>query len=488
MSAAAPTYVLSRWLFLRLLGLVYLVAFASLAVQIVGLVGAHGLLPAAQFLQWARSIYGPDVHQMLPTIFWFGASDAALRGVAWAGAGLSLLVILDVAPLVTLAVLWVLYLSLTIAGQDFLGFQWDALLLEAGLLAVLWAPGNWLPLATRRMPSPLVRWVLVLLVVKLLFLSGITKLLSGDPTWRHATALEYHFFTQPLPTWLGWYAAKLPDGVLRAMTAGSVAVEVIAPWLLLAPARLRRVRLAGASALVLLQLGIAATGNYGFFNLLAVVLLVPALDDATLSRWLPVRIAAPERESEARRFVIAFVAPALLGLSFLSFAREIAYTVPRGRAVGYFPRWAGQALGVVAPFRAVNGYGLFRVMTTERPELVIEGSNDDEHWSEYVFRYKPGPLDRRPSFVAPHQPRLDWQMWFAALDPRGSAGWLSTLLDRLRAGTPEVLALLGRNPFPDAPPRYVRVVGYEYRFSTAEERRRTGAWWAREALGPLFAP
>jgi hypothetical protein len=137
----------------------------------------------------------------------------------------------------------------------------------------------------------------------------------------------------------------------------------------------------------------------------------------------------------------------------------------------------------VAPFRSFNGYGLFRVMTTERPEIIIEGSRDGEHWSEYEFRYKPGAVTRRPRFVAPYHPRLDWQMWFAALDPAGNIGWLESLANRLRAGTPEVLALLGRNPFPGAPPRFIRLLEYDYRFSTATEWQRTHAWWVRELVG-----
>lgn len=476
-------YLLSRWLFLRLLGVVYLVAFASLALQITGLVGEHGVMPAGRFLEWAHSIYGTEAYRLLPTVFWLGWSDLALRLVSWAGVGLALLLVLGVAPLATLLLLWLLYLSLTVAGQSFLSFQWDALLLETGLLALLWAPAQWLPRRSEPIPSPLARWLLVFLLFKLIFLSGITKLLSGDPTWRTATALDYHFETQPLPPWTAWYAHHFPSGVHRAATIVMFFVELVAPWFLFAPARLRSLRIAGCAAIVLLQLGIAATGNYGFFNLLTIVLCVPVLDDALLGRLLPLRLAAEGGESRPRRLVIGVVAPVLLFLSLLSLGREIAYTFPGARGLGYVPRWSEQVMEWVAPLRSINGYGLFRVMTTERPELVIEGSRDGIHWTEYEFRYKPGPVTRRPRFVAPFHPRLDWQMWFAALDPVGNYEWLQSLAGHLRAGTPEVLALLGRNPFPDAPPRFVRLVQYDYRFSTAEERRRSGAWWVRERVG-----
>ena len=482
------TYLLSRWLFLRLLGVVYLIAFASLAVQITGLVGEHGLLPAGAFLDWAHSIYGHRAYRLFPTLFWLGAGDSVLQLAAWAGVVFSIVLILGVAPGPLLALLWALYLSLTVVGQGFLSFQWDALLLEAGLLAALWAPLRWRRGAAEAPPSNAIRWLLVLLLFKLMFLSGATKLLSGDPTWRSLTALDYHFETQPLPTWLAWYAHQLPPGVHRLATATMFVVELAAPWLLLAPPRLRVLRLAGCAALVLFQLGIALTGNYGFFNLLAIVLCVPVLDDDFLRRVLPVKLSAGERPPAGRRVAVGLLAPVLLCLSALSFGAEIAYTLPGGRGAALLPRWAAAVLGWVAPLRSFNGYGLFRVMTTERPEIVVEGSRDGTHWQAYEFRYKPGPVNRRPGFVAPYHPRLDWQMWFAGLDPMGNWDWLESLARHLRAGTPEVLALLGRDPFAGAPPRAIRFARYDYRFSTPAERARTGAWWVRELTGYLPPP
>jgi hypothetical protein len=486
--AVPPSYLLSRWLFLRLLGAVYLIAFASLAVQVTGLVGEHGLLPARAFLERIHSAYGGQAYRLLPTIFWLGAGDLALRLVAWGGVVLALLLVIGLAPVPTLVLLWALYLSLSVVGQDFLSFQWDALLLEAGLLAILWAPLQWLPRGREPPASTVARWLLVFLLFKLMFLSGLTKLLSGDPTWRSATALDYHFETQPLPPWTAWYAQHLPGSVHRAATIAMFVIELGAPWLLLAPARLRRFRLIGCAALVLLQLAIAATGNYGFFNALAIVLCIPVLDDDLLRRVLPLRLDESEGGSAARLWSLAVMAPVFFVLSALSFGREIAYTLPRGTGLGLVPAWSDRVMEWVAPFRSFNGYGLFRVMTTQRPEIVIEGRRDGSDWTEYEFRYKPGPVDQRPRFVAPFHPRLDWQMWFAALDPTGNAEWLRSLARHLLRGTPEVLALLRRNPFPDAPPRMIRLVVYNYRFSTPEERRRTHAWWERELVGYLSVP
>jgi lipase maturation factor 1 len=485
--AAPASYLLSRWLFLRLLGVVYLIAFASLAVQVTGLVGEHGLLPARAFLERAHSAYGGQAYQLLPTVFWLGAGDLALRLVAWGGAVLAVLLILGLAPLSMLVLLWALYLSLTVIGQDFLSFQWDALLLEAGLLAILWAPFRLLPRGPEPPASTVARWLLVFLLFKLMFLSGLTKLLSGDPTWLSATALDYHFETQPLPPWTAWYAHNLPASVHRAATIGMLAIELGAPWLLLVPARLRRLRLTGCANLIVLQLAIAATGNYGFFNALAIVLCIPVLDDELLRRVLPLRLV--EGDGSAWRVVsLAVITPLFFVLSALSFAREIAYTLPGGAGIGPVPAWSDRVMGWVAPFRSFNGYGLFRVMTTQRPEIVIEGSRDGSEWTEYEFRYKPGAVDRRPGFVAPFHPRLDWQMWFAALDPTGNAEWLRSLSAHLLRGTPEVVALLRRNPFPDAPPRMIHLVVYDYRFTTPEERRRTHAWWERKPVGYLPVP
>lgn len=453
-------------------------------MQITGLVGEHGIMPVGKYLESAHSIYGSAAYVALPTVFWLDAGDGALRAVAWTGAALAVFLIVGIAPWATLLLLWALYLSISVAGQDFLSFQWDALLLETGLVALLWAPMQWLPSRREPAQSSAARWLIIFLLFKLVFLSGATKLLSGDPTWPSGTALDYHFETQPLPTWPAWYAHHLPEAAHRLMTYGSLATELVVPWLVFLPDRLRRVRLFAFLALVGLQASIAATGNYGFFNLLAVVLCIPLLDDQALRGLVPVRLSARERDPRRQLRLVATIVFVFFVPSLLSLMRELAFTGARGREV-YFPAAGDAILRLVGPLRSFNGYGLFRVMTTERPEIVIEGSRDGEHWQEYGFRFKPGDVDRRPGFVAPYHPRLDWQMWFAALYPAGSREWLTTLAGRLKAGTPEVLALMGRNPFAGSPPTSIRIVLYDYRFSTSDERRHTGAWWTRSRFAEL---
>ena len=490
----SPTFTGSRWLFLRLLGVVYLMAFVSLAVQITGLVGEKGILPVGAFLAQARELYGAQAYRLWPTLVWFSASDGLLSILCWSGAAISVLLIAGIAPSASAALLWVLYLSLTIAGQVFLQFQWDALLLEAGLLAILYAPLCWQSrYNVDPEPPTIVRWVIWSLAFKLSFLSGATKILSGDATWANWTALSYHYETQPIPAWTSWFMHQLPQSIHYWSAASMFFVELAVPWLIFAPPRFRRVRLTACVLMTLLQVGIAATGNYGFFNILAIVLYVALLDDHTLEAFLPGRAARrSERTLQPRpsgpqlwRLGMNVIALAVVCLSALTFFREIDRTRGRGGPIG--GEWSDRLLAWVSPINSINGYGLFRVMTTERPEIVIEISEDGSTWREYEFRWKAGDVMRRPRFVEPHMPRLDWQMWFAALDPRSAQEWLDPLLARVLNGETSVTRLLGPNPLAGRT-RYVRLAYYQYRFTSSAERAKTGAWWKREFVGYLTNP
>ena len=482
-----PQFLLSRWLFLRLLGVVYLIAFASLGTQIVALVGSDGLLPIGAYLERVYEVYGAEGYVLLPTLAWISASDAFLQILCWGGVALSAVALAGIAPTLTFALLWVVYLSLTVAGQTFLSFQWDVLLLETGLLAVLYAPLGWWPRgSTEARPVALVRWLIWGLAFKLTFLSGVTKLVSTDETWADWTALTYHYWTQPIPAWTSWYVHHAPDWLHSASVGGMFFVELIVPFAILVPPRFRRLRIIAFGLLCLLQVGIGATGNYGFFGLLTVVLYLTMLDDAVVGRFLPRRLTSrsngadqTERAREPRPWRLGVGAVALLiaVMSAATLWQEATYTRPHPIA--------DTLLAWVSPTRSINGYGLFRTMTTERPEIIVEGSRDGETWVEYAFRWKPGELARRPPFVQPHMPRLDWQMWFAALDPRQHAHWLTPLLYALLEGSPPVLALLDDNPFPDGRPRHVRLSLYQYQFTTPDEGAVSGDWWRREFVGYL---
>jgi predicted DCC family thiol-disulfide oxidoreductase YuxK len=462
-----PRYDLVSFLFLRLLGLVYLSAFVSFAVQAQGLIGSHGILPVAELVEGVTGSLGPERFFLLPMVFWLNDGDVAIQAVCWAGAGLSLLLILNLLSRLSLFLLYALYLSLFYAGQDFMTFQWDTFLLETGFAALLLSgatvPGIWL-----------LRWLLF----RFTFMSGVVKLLSGDPNWWNLSALSYHFLTQPLPTQLAWYAAQLPPGLVRVATGGTLFVELMLPFLIFCP---RRLRFFAGFGILLLQICIIITGNYNWFNLQTMLLCLPLFDDAAIRRILPRRLAGllqPRNRAPRRAATIVVNALALL-IVFCSLVRM-------DEQFGNRPPAAAKAIdSLIKPLQIVNAYGLFAVMTTKRNEIVIEGSYDGAEWRDYEFCYKPGDVARPPPWNIPHQPRLDWQMWFAALDDPRGLPWFSHFLERLLENEPSVIALLETNPFPDKPPTYVRAQFYNYTYAGSEEKAR-GLWWDRRLLGPYF--
>ena len=471
-----PGQALTNGIFLRALGVVYVMAFISLWTQIHGLVGARGIYPVEGLLAIVRERGGPAGLWFYPTLCWLSPSDGFLHLLCGLGTLSGLLLALGLWPLVGLAVAWVAYLSLATVGQDFLWFQWDGLLLETGLIAMLLAPWQ------RRLrgasdPAPsrialfLIRWLLFRFMVS----SAIVKIASGDPTWHALTALQYHYETQPLPPWSAWYVHHLPAGFHWASAAGMFAIEGIVPFLILAP---RRIRFAAAGAMAALQLVIFTTGNYGFFNGLTLALCLTLLDDAVWPRrWRERGAGRGTGDGRWPTSVVAATAALLFLLSLVPFFGALRWSAD----------WLGPMptlYGYQAPLRAVNSYGLFAVMTTQRPEIVVEGSLDGREWKAYEFRWKPGDVRRRPEFVAPHMPRLDWQMWFAALNDARREPWFARFCERVLQDSPPVLALLRENPFPGRPPRYLRATLYDYRFADPATRRETGAWWTRRALGP----
>jgi len=500
-----PAYFWARRWFLRALGTIYLIAFVSLWVQVNGLVGSDGMSPANQFLPAVRAQIGPDAYALLPTLCWFGQSDAFLYFLCGSGVLFSLLLIFGIAPAISLVALFVLYLSLTIAGQIFFNFQWDVLLLEAGFLSIFFAPWRLWPrrfsveavvpaannfhpagdmpataLATpsRQQEPPVSRaglFLLKLLLFKLMLMSGVVKLTSGDPSWWNLTALDYHYWSQPLPTVFGWLADKSPEWFKHFSVAFCIVIEIVAPFFIWAP---RRLRLGAAGLMIFLQVGIGLTGNYCFFNLLTIALCLLLIDDSATGMSLRgVRgqrgaLFVPDRLGAwgaVAVFILTF--PINAWLIFSAFK-------PLARP----PRALANVYERLEAFRIVNGYGLFRVMTKDRCEIVLEGSTDGIDWLPYEFKWKPGDVKRAPGWCAPHQPRLDWQMWFAALETPQENRWLIALVFRLLQDSRDVSGLLRRNPFPDKPPRYIRAMFYRYRFTTVDERHQIGAWWKREEL------
>jgi predicted DCC family thiol-disulfide oxidoreductase YuxK len=505
-----PTYFWARRWFLRMLGLVYLIAFVSLWIQVDGLVGSNGMSPVSQFLPAVQQQLGLDAYFLLPTLCWFDSSNAFLHFLCGGGVVLSLLLIFGVAPALLLVVLFVFYLSLTIAGQVFLNFQWDVLLLETGFLSIFLAPWRLWPrdlllwpasatpgTATSAIASPVSRaglFLLKFLLFKLMLMSGVVKLTSGDDSWgwlNHSfhwsalTALDYHYWSQPLPTVFSWWADKTPEWFKHFSVAFCLAVEIIAPFCIWAP---RRPRLVAAGLVIFLQMVIALTGNYCFFNLLTITLCLLLIDDAaigTVRRDIRAPINGAPNASPARtdrplpNRLCSYAAMAVIVVTFPINAWLIFSAFkPQSRP----PGWLANFYEQLEAFRIVNGYGLFRVMTKDRCEIVIEGSTDGINWAPYEFKWKPGYVKRAPGWCAPHQPRLDWQMWFAALETPEQNPWLVGLIVRLLEGSRDVTGLLAHNPFPDKPPQYIRAMFYRYRFTNNEERRQTGAWWKCQEL------
>jgi lipase maturation factor 1 len=479
------SYAFGTWLFLRLLGVVYLCAFWSLGTQVRGLIGVDGILPAQELMlsahRWADAGgLGPVARFFaLPTVCWLGASDRVLLSLCAMGVALSLLQIAGMVGALVLPLLWLLYLSLSGVCGEFLSFQWDALLLETGLLALVLAPWTLAHRPGDGEPRDLSRWLIWWLLFRLTFASGVVKLTSGDPLWRGLTAVAVHYETLPLPTPLGWYAFHLPAGFQQFSTAAVLMIELLVPWAIFTTRGLRHV--AGV-VLVVLQLLIALTGNYAFFNLLTIALSLTLLDDAWWPRWgrpyLDVGAWLPARRLRSCPVVL------LVAVAVVTVPASLGVLASQARIDLPGSAWLRSVRVALAPFRSVNAYGLFAVMTPTRPELTVEGSIDGETWQPYEFKDKPGDLRRAPPWVAPHQPRLDWQMWFAALDRFDASSWLERFCHRLLEGSPAVLDLLAENPFPDAPPRFVRVRRAQYHVAALDVHRRERVWWTREEQQP----
>lgn len=504
------THVCTRWVFLRLLGLIYFIAFLSLVPQVQGLIGSNGILPAAGYLrELAEYLTGaaPAANNLAsacnfqcfvhaPTLYWLCPTDGFLNFLCWGGLLASLGVMMSVCTAPLLIVAWAFYLSLVGIGQDFLSFQWDSLLLEAGFLAIFWA--DWEFLGAPWRAKPLLEaeskvflaglWLFRWLLFRLMFLSGAVKLLSGDVSWRNLTALQYHYLTQPLPTPLAWVANQLPLWFQSFSVAAVFFIELAVPFLFFFP---RPFRLAGAILTAFLQVVILLTGNYTFFNLLTLSLCVVLLDDKLVMKVLPAslrhrlcreavvetKVVTAQWRTIVRTLAVALLA-VFVGVASLS---ELSSTFANAGVLQEVTEYA-------EAFHVVNTYGLFAVMTTTRPEIDVEGSDDGEHWQSYTFFFKPGPLNRPPPIVEPFQPRLDWQMWFAALGSVQDNPWFVMFVDRLLQGSPQVLSLLETNPFPAHPPKYIRAQMYLYKFTDFSELRSTGRWWKRELDGTYLPP
>ncbi|MGV6859740.1 MAG: lipase maturation factor family protein [bacterium] len=467
MHALAPEYRHTTWLFLKLLALIYFAAFASLVAQINGLVGPHGVLPYETRLADLYHQLGPEAFWRIPTLFWINAGDGALLAATLLGCFSAVLLLLGIKPRLNLILLFVVYLSLYHAGQLFLNFQWDYLLLETGFLAIFLVGG----------PTPLLIFLFHWLLFRLRFLSGISKVLSEDPSWANFSTLQYYFETQPLPHLGAWYAHQLPHWLLTTGTGFVFFAELIVPFFIFLG---RRLRITAAVITIALQLMIIATSNHNFVNLLTILLCLFLLDDKIVDRILPARLrnkldVAPATAPSPIKRGATVITALLIFAGSLPLIANVVFGIVSPTAM--------RVSNAIRPYGIGNIYHIFPTMQTERQELIIQGSMDGQHWENFEFKYKPQRLDKRPAFIVPHQPRLDWMVWFVPPQYGLQMFWFDQLMQRLAKGDKTVQSLFAKVPFQGAAPRYMRVLAYRYHFTTDEEFDLTGHYWKRELLG-----
>jgi len=474
------TFQYSADLFLRLIGVVYFLAIYSLWSQIHGLIGENGILPLRNFFNSAAEQLGSGACFSYPSILWWFQDNTSISVLCIVGMAFSVLLFFGFIPLISTIILWGIYLSLTTAGQVFLAFQWDNLLLEAGFLAILLSPPVWRsrPSSNPAVPKVII-FLLYWLLFRLMFASGFVKLASHDESWWNLTALTYHFWSQPLPVWISWYVHQSPLWLLKSAVAVMFFIELVVPFFIFAP---RKFRYAVFVVFVLFQTTILMTGNYGFFNILTIVLCFLLLDDQVFIRGNREVVVRPVPLWTRSVFNTVRISATviIMFVSILLFVSMFKVAVP-------LPGPILATVRAIMPYRSINHYGLFAAMTKSRPEIIIEGSMDGQNWLAYEFPYKPGDVYRTPLFTAPHMPRLDWQMWFAALGNYQGNPWLINMMYRLLEGEPAVLSLFEYNPFPSSPPKMIRAVLYEYTFAGPEQNKKQFLWWNRELKG-LYCP
>ena len=526
------THLLPRWIVLRALGLIYFSAFYSYLFQIKGLIGPQGILPAGEFLPRVKEVLG-SVQGVwyAPTLLWFGSSDRALMIVCWLGIAASITVIFNLWPRRSLFICWLCFLSFVAAGQEFSSYQSDGMLLEAGFISLFFAPPGLRPglgaahagvrfLSLRsnplkglfrsvdhprldqpgsarhsaspgNLPSRASRFLLQWEWFRIYFASVVVKLASGDYSWRHLTAMDEYYQNGPLPTWVGWYVQQLPHKFHAFTALMTLAVELGIVFMLFLP---RRWRIVCFFILTPFQIGIILTANYTFRHYLVLVLGFLLLDDGFLrsilpKKWRePAKIKTEEAKAPLSRWHYWLLPMQRVGATvclWWVFYASLALLLEEIPHAGFLP---DRPARVLEPFRIANSYGLFAVMTHARYEIEFQGSNDGVTWTTYPFRYKPQDPNRAPGIYAPYQPRFEWNLWFASLGSGRENPWVVDTEIRLLTASPPVLALFARNPFPQGPPQKIRAVLWQYWFTDLETKRKTGAWWRRELLGPYALP
>lgn len=484
-SKDSGTIKYSCLLFIRALALTYLLAFVSLWFQAEGLFGSEGIVPAKSFLAQIAQNHDIGRFWAYPTLLWLNSSDVFIHLLLATGTLCSIILCLGYPNRIILLILWAVYLSVVIGGQEFTMFQGDLLLLEVGFLSIFLAERS----AISKRPgmertSPVVILLFKMLLFRVFFVSGLIHILSNLDSWLGLVALDSHFLTQPLPTQLSYYPHFAPLWCKKAFSFGVILTELLLPFLFFAA---RPLRIFAGVMVMFSQLFIFFSGNYAWYPILISSLALFLFDDRLLGSLVLSRIGRPKEAQSgnpAQRLTFSdFISPLPLVVIFLTSVQFflVIFGTPS------FIRPFIQAASWARPFHLVNFYEPFGVNISRRFEVVVEGSNDLENWKEYHFKWKPGDISRAPGVAAPHHPRLDWTMWHLAIQPAQHNPWFFSFLHRILEASPQTLALLAENPFPKSPPRYVRALFYEYKFTGSLAKETLGDWWQRELLG-LYAP
>jgi Lipase maturation factor len=460
----ASDFWLTRFCFQHALGFIYLIAFLVAANQFVPLLGEHGLQPVRRFVRHVP-------FRRAPSLFHLNCSDRFITATIFCGIALSVFALSGwsesfglAVSMITWALLWMIYLSLVNVGQTFYGFGWETMLCETGFLAIFLGSSD-----TR--PPVALMWLIVWVLFRTMFGAGMIKMRS-DPCWRDLTCLYYHYETQPLPNPLSWYLHHSPQWTHKAGVLFTHFAQLLVPWFYFAPAPI--CYWAGGLT-ILFQITLILSGNLSWLNYITIVLCIPCFDDRLLGRLISLPHSLPERMSLPHEIAVICLVVLVLCLS----VRPARNLFSRRQLMN----------ASFEPLHLVNTYGAFGAVTRQRLEVVIKGTDakvldDTTQWHEYEFKGKPGNVRRRPCTVSPYHWRLDWQMWFAAMSPPNFHPWIFVLVQRLLEGDRKILSLFARNPFPDAPPRYIRADWYRYRFTKPGER----AWWSRTFVAEYLPP
>ena len=478
-----PTYWLTRFMILRLLGFVYVIAFLVAINQILPLLGSDGLTPVDLYLKRIGAALGGNTSGFirLPSVFWFWHSDAALITVAWIGFALSLIVLAGYANAIMLAVLWFLYMSFAHVGQEWYGYGWEIMLTETGFLAIFLCPFRDMRPFPKQAPPFLIIVLFRWLIFRIMFGAGLIKL-RGDKIWSSATALYYHFETQPIPGPLSRWFHFLPHSILKIGVWFNWLAEIAAPLFVFAPKLGRHI--AGV-IIILFQLNLVISGNLSFLNWLTIIPALACFDDRFWSKILPKRLVQKaeaamvvcQQPSKAKQRTIWFVVAVICILSIQ----------PIGNMM-----MSGQVMNTsFDPLDLVNTYGAFGTVGQQRMNVVFEGTTDNDstdhaNWQPYIYKGLPVELNKRPPQIAPYQLRLDWQMWFASMSTPDEYSWTYNLIWKLLHNDKKTISLFAQNPFSKNPPRYIRAVLYRYSFARPGNPQHI--WWNRERIAMWIRP